>query len=132
MRRTHSHDPNFLVTCVRPGCCKAYKIFSSFQSHIYRNHSELLEIDGDIFDVEASLSYSGSDAGDPHSPRSVGGQGGGRRENRGREGYGRRERKGREAGSLRWREAGEKFKKATFCYLLLLTSSQRNESKNVS
>ena len=38
----------------------------------------------------------------------------------------------REAGSLRWREAGEKFKRASFCYLLLLTSSQRNEPKNVS
>ena len=65
-----------------------------------------------------------------------GGGGGGRRagarENRGREGYGRREKKGQEAGSLRWREAGEKFKKASFCYLLLLTSSQRNEPKNVS
>ena len=36
----------------------------------------------------------------------------GARENRGLEGYGRREKKGREAGSLRWREAGEKFKKA--------------------
>ena len=35
----------------------------------------------------------------------------GARENRG-EGYGRREKKGREAGSLRWGEAGEKFKKA--------------------
>ena len=61
-----------------------------------------------------------------------GGQGAGARENRGREGYGRREKKGREAGSLRWREAAEKFKKASFCYLLLLTSSQRNEPKNVS
>ena len=39
---------------------------------------------------------------------------------------------GREAGSLRWREAGAKFIKASFCYLLLLTSSQRNEPKNVS
>ena len=75
MRRTHSHDPNFLVTCGRPGCCKAYKIFSSFKSHIYRNHPEFLEIDDDIFYVEASLSYSGSDAGDPHSPRSVWGGG---------------------------------------------------------
>ena len=37
-----------------------------------------------------------------------------------------------EAGSLRWREAGEKFKKASFCYMLLLTSSQRNEPNNVS
>ena len=53
-------------------------------------------------------------------------------ENRGQEGYGRREKKGQEAGSLRWREAGEKFKKASFCYLLLLTSSQRNEPNNVS
>ena len=53
-----------------------------------------------------------------------GGQGVGARENRGREGYGRREKKGR--------EAGEKFKKASFCYLLLLTSSQKNEPKNVS
>ena len=42
-----------------------------------------------------------------------------------------REKKGREAGSLRWREAGEKFKKAGFRYLLLLTSSQRNEPNNV-
>ena len=41
-----------------------------------------------------------------------GGRGAGARENRGREGYGRREKKGREVGSLRWREAGEKFKKA--------------------
>lgn len=75
MRRTHSHDPNFLVTCGRPGCCKTYKIFASFESHIYRNHPELLEetieIDGDILDEEASLSYSGSDAGDPDSPRSM-------------------------------------------------------------
>ena len=50
----------------------------------------------------------------------------------GRPGYGRREKKGREAGSLRWREAEEKFKKASFRYLLLLTSSQRNEPNNVS
>lgn len=75
MRRTHSHDPNFLVTCGRPGCRKTYKIFASFESHIYRNHPELLEetieIDGDILDEEASLSYSGSDAGDPDSPRSM-------------------------------------------------------------
>ena len=47
-------------------------------------------------------------------------------------GYGRREEKGRKAGSLRWREAGEKFKKASFRYLLLLTASQRNEPNNVS
>ena len=53
-------------------------------------------------------------------------------ENSGREGYRRREKKGWEAGSLRWLEAGEKFKKASFCYLLLLTSSQRNDPKNVS
>ena len=57
----------------RPGWCKTYKIFASFESHIYRNHPELLEetieIDGDIF--YASLSYSGSDAGDPDSPRSM-------------------------------------------------------------
>ena len=50
-----------------------------------------------------------------------GDRGAGARENRGREGYGRREKKGREAGSLRWREAGEKFKKSSFffCYCLL-------------
>ena len=56
----------------------------------------------------------------------------GARENRGREGYGRREKKGWEAGCLRWREAGEKLKKATFRYLLLLTSGQRNQPNNVS
>ena len=64
----------------------------------------------------------------------VGGdRGAGARENRGREGHGRREKKGREAGSLRWREAGEKLKKASFRYLLLLiSSSQRNEPNNFS
>ena len=59
-------------------------------------------------------------------------RGAGARENRGRERYGRREEKGRKAGSLGWREAGEKFRKASFRYLLLLTSSQRNEPNNVS
>ena len=55
----------------------------------------------------------------------VGGAGGaGARENMGREGYGRREKKER--------EAGEKFKQASFRYLLLLTFSQRNEPNNVS
>ena len=58
--------------------------------------------------------------------------GSGARENRGREGHGKWEKKGREAGFMWWREAGEKFKKASFRYLLLLTSSQRNEPKNVS
>ena len=48
----------------------------------------------------------------------------GARENREREGYGRWEKKGP--------EAGEKFKKASFSYFLLLTSSQRNEPKNIS
>ena len=43
---------------------------------------------------------------------SGGGQEAGARENREREGYRRQEKKGREEGSLRWREAGEKFKKA--------------------
>ena len=61
-----------------------------------------------------------------------GDRGAGAGENRGREGYGRREKKGREVGSLRWRGGGEKFKKASFCYLLLLTSSQRDEPKNIS
>ena len=61
-----------------------------------------------------------------------GDRGAGARENRGWDGYGRREKKGQEAGSLRWREAGEKLKKASFRYLLLLTSSQRNEPNNVS
>ena len=59
-------------------------------------------------------------------------RGAGARENRGWEGYGRREKKGQKAGSRRWREAGEKFKKISFRYLLLLTSSQRNEPNNFS
>ena len=50
---------------------------------------------------------------------------------RGREGYGRWEKKGREGWSLQWRIAGLKFKKESFRYLSLLTSSQRNEP-NVS
>ena len=49
-----------------------------------------------------------------------GGQGAGARENRGRDGYGRGEKKG-------GRDAGEKFNKASFRYLLLLTSRLRNE-----
>ena len=49
-----------------------------------------------------------------------GGQGTGARENRRWEGYRRREKNRWEAGSLRWREAGEKFKMASFLYLLLL------------
>ena len=53
----------------------------------------------------------------------VGGRGAGAREKRGLEGYGRREKKGR--------QAREKFKNASFGYLLLLTSSQRNQPNNV-
>ena len=52
-----------------------------------------------------------------HQSSGAGGQGAGAWENRGRKGY-RRER--------------EKLKKASFRYLLLLTSSQRNELNNVS
>ena len=51
-------------------------------------------------------------------------KGAGAQENREWEGYWRWEKKG-------W-EAGEKFKKVSFRYLLLLTSSQRNEPNNVS
>ena len=54
------------------------------------------------------------------SLRSGEGQGGGSPGKQGVGGYGRREKKGREAGSLRWREAEEKFKKVSFCHLLLL------------
>ena len=43
IRSRHSHDPNFLVTCGRPGCSKTYKFFSSFKSHIYCNHPELIK-----------------------------------------------------------------------------------------
>ena len=55
--RTHSRDPNFPVTCGIPGCCKTYRLFSSFESHICRNHSELVEEteqanDEDISDQE--------------------------------------------------------------------------------
>ena len=75
----------------------------------------------------------GGGAGTPGDQGGGGGGGGaGARENRGLEGYGRWEKKGREAGSLRWGKAGQKFKKASFQYLLLLTSSQRNEPNNVS
>ena len=56
----------------------------------------------------------------------VGGdRGAGARENRGREGYGRREKKGREAGSLRWREAGEKFKKSSFFFVTAYFQSKK-------
>ena len=48
---------------------------------------------------------------------------------RGQVSDGRREKKGWEAGSLRWREAGEKFKKASFRYLSLLASSQKKRTQ---
>ena len=54
-----------------------------------------------------------------------GDRGAGARENRGREGYGRREKKGREAGSLRWREAGEKFKKSSFFFVTAYFQSKK-------
>ena len=67
IKRTHSHDLNFLVTCGTPGCCKTYRLFSSFKSHIYRNHSELLEEteqvnDEDISDQEDSECPDSPDA----------------------------------------------------------------------
>ena len=54
-----------------------------------------------------------------------GDRGAGARENRGREGYGRREKKGREAGSLRWREAGEKFRKSSFFFVTAYFQSKK-------
>ena len=48
---------------------------------------------------------------------------------RGREGYGRREKKGRDAGSLRWWEMEEKFKKASFRYLLLLIIQSKKRTQ---
>ena len=74
-----------------------------------------------------TLHFSGGTEGG-----SPGEQGAGAQENGGQEGYGRQEKKGREAGPLQWREVGEKFKKASLRYLLLLTSSQRNKHNNVS
>ena len=47
---------------------------------------------------------------------------------RGREGYGRREKKGREAGSLRGRDAGKKFNKASVRYLLLLIIQSKTQT----
>ena len=44
-------------------------------------------------------------------------------------GYGRQEKKGREAGSLRWWEGVEKFKKASFCYLLLLIIQSKKRTQ---
>ena len=51
----------------------------------------------------------------------VGGQGAGARENRRREGYGRWEKKGR--------EAGEKFKKGSVRYLLLLIIQSKTQTQ---
>ena len=44
-------------------------------------------------------------------------------------GHGRQEKKGRKEGSLRWREAGEKFKKASFRYLLLLIIQSKKRTQ---
>ena len=45
------------------------------------------------------------------------------------EGYERWEKKDREVGSLRCREAGEKFRKASFCYLLLLIIQSKKRTQ---
>ena len=39
-RSAHSNDPSFCVTCGINGCKRTYSIFSSLNSHVYRNHKE--------------------------------------------------------------------------------------------
>ncbi|RLU16140.1 hypothetical protein DMN91_011899 [Ooceraea biroi] len=36
--RNHKFDPNFIVYCNQPGCGASYKIWSSFQKHVKREH----------------------------------------------------------------------------------------------
>ena len=55
----------------------------------------------------------------------------GARENSGREGYGDGRRKGGKRDLYHDRKKEKKFKRASFRYLLLITSSQRNEPNNV-
>ena len=70
IRSRHSHDPNFLVICGRPGCSKTYKLFSSFESHFSRNHPELIK-ETDEGKENEIISHDDSD--DPeHSPSSEG------------------------------------------------------------
>ena len=61
-----------------------------------------------------------------------GGQGGESPGVMGREGCGRREEKGWEAGSLRGREAGEKFKRGSVRYLLLLITQSKKQQDAVT
>ena len=66
IRSRHSHDPNFLVTCGRPGYSKTYKLSLSFESHFSRNHPELIK-ETDEGKENEILSHDDSD--DPeHSP----------------------------------------------------------------
>ena len=58
-----------------------------------------------------------------------GGTGGGSQGKQGAGGYRSREKKGREAGSLRWQEAGENFKKASFHYWLLLIIQSKKQTQ---
>ena len=65
VRSRHSYDPNFLVSCGRPGYSKTYNLFSSFESHFSRNHPELKETD----EGKENEILSHDDSDDPeHSP----------------------------------------------------------------
>ena len=83
--------PVFYHACVCVSLTTSDVYVTCDTTHRTGLHAKLQEVEGD---------------------RGTGGRENRGRENRGREGYGRLEEKGREAGSLRWREAGEKFKKA--------------------
>nr|XP_037286457.1 uncharacterized protein LOC119179483 [Rhipicephalus microplus] len=45
----HSAEPGFRIFCGIGGCANTYKIFSSYRSHLYRQHKDVLEESGSNF-----------------------------------------------------------------------------------
>lgn len=42
LRFVHSSDPGFFLTCGVSGCANTYTKFTSFRTHVYRHHKELI------------------------------------------------------------------------------------------
>ena len=61
IRLVHSSDPNFAITCGIDQCARTFKKFSAFNSHIYRNHRDVVMLLKEEVPVthDAGNSYEG-------------------------------------------------------------------------
>ncbi len=55
----HAHEAGFHICCGIAGCPRTYKIFASFQKHLYRIHRDVLESDAD--DRETTIPVDATD-----------------------------------------------------------------------